>query len=256
MKHSIISLLLSASVSVHVLANNNIIGGIETQIAEFQYLVSLGTSMHRCGGTILDANHILTAAHCVEGETPDRLKIRVGSSMHNAGGTVSGVANITQHPGFAFENFKNDIAVLKLDSSLQFGLGEAVATVKLPSSANPPATGTKCSVVGWGVTTPDGTTLSPNPNVVNVDITDHGRCEEQYAKLREVDDNMICAGTAEGGKDACKGDSGGPLIDAASGQQVGIVSWGLECGDPGQDGVYTTVAAYLDWIEAARNAPP
>jgi len=36
---------------------------------------------------------------------------------------------------------------------------------------------------------------------------------------------MLCAGTAEGGRDSCQGDSGGPLLTSAN-VQVGIVSFG------------------------------
>lgn len=58
-------------------------------------------------------------------------------------------------------------------------------------------------------------------------------------------------------QDQCRGDSGGPLWTQFEQQPVlvGIVSWGEGCaqerdGKP-LPGVYTKVAAYLDWINAA-----
>lgn len=68
---------------------------------------------------------------------------------------------------------------------------------------------------------------------------------------REVDDSMICAGVEFGKRDSCQGDSGGPLVDASFKKQVGVVSWGFGCGKHNQDGVYASIAAYLDWIQGA-----
>jgi secreted trypsin-like serine protease len=71
--------------------------------------------------------------------------------------------------------------------------------------------------------------------------------------------NMICAGTASGERDACNGDSGGPLFSkGADGSlmQIGVVSWGegpadanMACGHANAYGVYTRVSNYLDWIK-------
>ena len=52
----------------------------------------------------------------------------------------------------------------------------------------------------------------------------------------DIHREMVCAGHEAGGRDACRGDSGGPLLvrDAATGTytQAGVVSWGLGCADP------------------------
>ena len=75
--------------------------------------------------------------------------------------------------------------------------------------------------------------------------------------------NMICAGTTSGVRDACNGDSGGPLfIEKADGvEQIGVVSWGegpmdaaAACGHENAYGVYTRVANYKDWI-AEKTGP-
>eukprot|EP00957_Ditylum_brightwellii_P186865 14229746-Ditylum_brightwellii.AAC.1 len=62
-------------------------------------------------------------------------------------------------------------------------------------------------------------------------------------------DNMLCAGG--GSKDACRGDSGGPLLDYVSTQfiQVGIVSFGYGCGVDGYYGVYADVRTQRAWID-------
>lgn len=232
------------------IAGEAIVGGSSAQTGEFPYQVSLQTTSHKCGGTIIDKDHILTAAHCVDGKSANSLNIRAGSSHHASGGTLVKVAQITQHSEYDAKTIKNDIAVLRLASSLEFG--STIAAVELPSSADDtPKTGTKCSVTGWGSTSGGGSSLPSRLQVAYVNIIDHEQCVKEYANRREVDDSMVCAGVTGGGKDACQGDSGGPLVDASTKKQVGVVSWGFGCGQHHQDGVYASTAAYLDWIQGA-----
>lgn len=205
---------------------------------------------HECGGSIIDKDHILTAAHCVDGLSADRLRIRAGSNQHNSGGKLVKVAKVTQHPEYDAKTIKNDIAVLKLASNLDFG--STISAVELPSSADDtPRMGTRCSVTGWGSTSAGGSSILTNLLVAYVNIVDHEKCVEEYVDRREVDDSMICAGVEFGGRDSCQGDSGGPLVDASSKKQVEVVSWGFGCGKHNQDSVYASIAAYLDWIQGA-----
>ncbi|OOQ84584.1 Mite allergen Eur m 3 [Penicillium brasilianum] len=248
MRLALTTALLSLAGSA--IAGETIVGGTTARTGEFPYQVSVQTTTHKCGGSIIDKDHILTAAHCVDGIRADRLRIRAGSNQHNSGGKLVKVANVTQHSQYDAATIKNDIAVLKLASSLEFG--SLISAVELPSSADdtPPA-GTRCSVTGWGSTSHGSSWIPTNLQVAYVNIVDHDQCVKEYADRREVDDSMICAGVKGGGKDACQGDSGGPLVDTSSKKQVGVVSWGFGCGRHGQDGVYASTAAYLDWIQGA-----
>lgn len=69
--------------------------------------------------------------------------------------------------------------------------------------------------------------------------------------LEHISDSMLCAGHPEGGQDSCQGDSGGPLMIQMPNRRwatIGIVSWGVRCGEPNRPGVYTRVDRYLPWI--------
>jgi len=97
---------------------------------------------------------------------------------------------------------------------------------------------------------------------VDVEVIDPGECKAVYQSLQvpafTIGDTEICATRLTGGQDSCFGDSGGPPIVAADNErgyaQVGIVSWGPQCGNPLYPGVYTRVSPFAKWIKQNINA--
>jgi secreted trypsin-like serine protease len=91
---------------------------------------------------------------------------------------------------------------------------------------------------------------------VTIPIVDNAVCNRPTSYGGKIQSNMLCAGLPQGGKDACVGDSGGPLMVRLNGvyRQVGIVSQGDGCARPGKYGIYTRVANYAPWIQ--QYAPP
>ena len=84
-------------------------------------------------------------------------------------------------------------------------------------------------------------------------ITSH--CKNSKYEKKRISENMICAADEENGRDACGGDSGGPLAVKGSGGsyvQIGIVSFGENCSIPGYPGVYTSVTRLLPWIKGKK----
>ncbi|KAG8235402.1 hypothetical protein J437_LFUL009261 [Ladona fulva] len=128
---------------------------------------------------------------------------------------------------------------------------DGVAPVKLPMKGQETPAGSTATVVGWGRTSAWG----PIPNElhkVDIPIFNHDECAKVYGDDgMNVRDTQICAG-GEGGKDACNGDSGGPLF--VNGEIIGIVSWGRPCAEQGFPTVFTEVSDYVDWIEQHINA--
>ena len=98
---------------------------------------------------------------------------------------------------------------------------------------------------------------------VDVPLLSNDECAGWLAEGGDTDvifNSMLCAGFRAGGKDSCRGDSGGPLfvMPGASGSfvQVGIVSWGFQCAERLSTGVYTRVSSHLSWLHTSMGLHP
>jgi len=229
---------------------SRIVGGEEATPNEFPWQVSMQYfGSHICGGSIYNANTVITAAHCGEIASPSAFSVLAGK--HNLRVTentqqLRQVSQVVLHPGYpGVTGFSNDIAILKLSAPLD--LNAAVGPVPIAPTGYT-ATG-EATVTGWG-TTREGGSLPDTLQKVNVPIVTDAACRQAYGDS-QVDDSMICAGLPNGGKDSCQGDSGGPFLanDRGTGYYLaGIVSWGFGCARPGYPGVYSEVAFHNDFI--------
>ena len=143
-----------------------------------------------------------------------------------------------------------------MDSPLDFN--EDVQSACLPSLNWSPDhdPNNRCFVSGWGTLAPEGG-IENSPEIlqwVEVPAVTNEVCEQAYANYGAmgITDAMICAGYAQGGKDACQGDSGGPFVclDGNIAFLTGVVSWGSGCASPGIPGVYARVTKILEWIHS------
>lgn len=192
---------------------------------------------HFCGGTLVAQKFVVTAAHCsdVVSDPESEVQVLVGTRRLDGSGQRVNVRRIQIHPSWNRSTFDYDVAVWELASPVT---GIAFATI---ASTQPAAPGTLLRVSGWGTQTEGAEDDPIDLKLADVSYvpTSGENCQSQDG----ITSRMICAGTA--GKDACKGDSGGPLtIDRGSGytELAGIVSFGTGCGRPGFPGVYTNVA--------------
>ncbi|KAH8358301.1 hypothetical protein KR084_012246, partial [Drosophila pseudotakahashii] len=222
--------------------DGRIVGGTATTISSFPWQISLQRSgSHSCGGSIYSSNIIVTAAHCLQSVSASSLQVRAGSSYWSSGGVVSAVSAFRNHEGYNANTMVNDIAIIKLSSSL--GLSSTIKTIGLASSN--PSNGASASVSGWGTQSSGSSSIPSQLQYVNVNIVSQSVCASSaYSYGSQIRSTMICA--AASGKDACQGDSGGPLV--SGGQLVGVVSWGYGCAYSNYPGVYASVADLRTWV--------
>ncbi|GAB0093284.1 hypothetical protein DMENIID0001_083660 [Sergentomyia squamirostris] len=225
--------------------DGKIVGGYATDIETVPYIAAL---MYRnrflCGSSIISENWLLTAAHCTSGGREKYFTVRVGSTKHGSGGEVFEVKEIINHPEYNRATVNNDFALIRLNKPMNFS--ETMQPVHLSELWEPIALNSKCTVSGWGETR-DSTESNASLRSVKVYVLDQEVCRQAYSHFGDIfNENMVCAGHIGGGKDACFGDSGGPLI--CEGRHVGVVSWGADCAMPGFPGVYARSAVIREWI--------
>lgn len=231
-----------------------IVGGTAIDITEAPWQVSvLSKSMqHICGGTILSASWVLTAAHC---ET--RVGQYVGAGHNDrtafsASGQVRKVTKVVSFPGFLDVTQGKDAELLQLETPLDLTTKSAVAIAyAAPSDAPAFAVGTSAFVSGWGVLSENGGALPVLLQRTQVKVIGNADVPSRLAGW-VTPDQLVTTGRDA---DACYGDSGGPLTVMHNGAPllVGVVSWGDGCGV--NPGMYSRVASFADWIAQTTGIP-
>ncbi|KAF8781766.1 clotting factor G beta subunit-like [Argiope bruennichi] len=207
-----------------------------------------------CGGTVIDDRHILTAAHCFvsRGLSASQYTVKVGEINVTSSDPSYEIEEIKTHENYRSHLYYDDIAIIRLKETLP----NDVTPVCLPEEDNLNQ-GDNVTVLGWGQLSFGGRSTTKLQEAHGIPIVRNQDCNSKYENLPSnqfpngITDNMICAGHEKDEVDACRGDSGGPLLREYSKHHwalVGIVSFGFHCAEPEFPGVYTRVAPYLPWI--------
>ncbi|KAL7821490.1 serine endopeptidase [Trichoderma aethiopicum] len=227
----------------------DIVGGTAASLGEFPYIVSLQNPSqggHFCGGVLVNANTVVTAAHCSVVYPASQIRVRAGTLTWNSGGTLVGVSQIIVNPSYNDRTTDFDVAVWHLSSSIPQSSTIGYAT--LPAQGSDPAAGSTVTTAGWGTTSENSNSIPSRLNKVSVPVVSRSTCQSDYrSQGLSVTNNMFCAGLTQGGKDSCSGDSGGPIVDA-NGVLQGVVSWGIGCAEAGFPGVYTRIGNFVNYI--------
>ncbi|XP_043917901.1 chymotrypsin-like elastase family member 2A isoform X1 [Protopterus annectens] len=236
-------------------AISKVVGGVDVRTNSWPWQVSLqylsgGSYYHTCGGTLIDPNWVLTAAHCYSSSRTYRVVL----GKHNLKLTEDGSAAIAVSKFVVHEKWNsflivNDIALIRLAEPAV--LSDKIQPACLPPSGAILPHDFQSYVTGWGRLWSNG----PIADILQqalLPVVDYATCTKNDWWGSNVRDTMICAG-GDGVVSGCNGDSGGPLNAQGSGdawEVHGIVSFGssMGCNYIRKPTVFTRVSAYIDWI--------
>ncbi|XP_029773565.1 serine protease 57 [Suricata suricatta] len=225
-----------------------IVGGHEVKPHSRPYMASVTfEGQHHCGGFLLRARWVVSAAHCFSHRDPRLGLVVLGAHVPPSSEPtqqVLGISAVVRHPDYQPATHANDICLLQLNGSAI--LGPAVGLLRLPRrDASPLRAGARCQVAGWGAVS-DFEDLPPGLMEADVRVLGLDICNSSWkGQLRPA---MLCTHSGDRRRRGfCSADSGGPLV--CRNRAHGLVSFsGLWCGDPKTPDVYTQVSAFLSWI--------
>ncbi|GIY86339.1 CUB and sushi domain-containing protein 3 [Caerostris darwini] len=234
-----------------------------------------------CGGSIINQNFVLTAAHCLfikdslERRSEKDVIVKLGLTNLKNQSSVKEfeVKELFIHPQYQpGDIWDYDIALLQLKRPIEFSA--LIRPLCLPPAELPPNStlyrpGQHTVAAGWGHASVVqknenvGTVIEEQLKEIILPIQSSERCNasaidnivNKEIKNKAFTDRMFCGGDGRGINDTCQGDSGGPLMQSQLNDdgyiywtQVGIVSWGVGCGLPNTYGYYTHVQRLMEWI--------
>src|SRR5215210_1443762 len=229
-----------------------VVGGKPVPNDKYEFVTALrdvtrGNSVYQqqfCGGSLIDSDSVLTAAHCVEGMAAPELRVSVGitSLKEPSQGQSRSVTAIAIHPMYdpVLTGSDHDAAVLTLSSPVS-----SIVPAKIPATTSNglEKPGHMVTVAGWGSTVKQPSNNDPSyparMQETQVPIVSDAKAKDAYPK-DYTPPLMVAAGRE--GKDTCQGDSGGPIFvkkPSGSVYQIGITSFGNGCGARNYPGVYT-----------------
>ena len=235
--------------------DNKITGGTTAPISDFPWQVYLISGKSTCGGSIISDTWILTAAHCTKDDSGNPVpaaQMSVKAGANNPFNVLEGqtyfVSEVIVNEGFDHQTLLNDIALLKLKQPINYVNATPIKLVTsedVAYGATDP--GVMSWVTGWGLTHVNPDVFPISLQKVQLPIITNAQASTVWRTIPSTD---IMAGYLNGNRDACNGDSGGPMVVPVIDEYklAGVVSWGSQNCDT--YGAYTRVSGFESWIRA------
>ncbi|CAG9798925.1 unnamed protein product [Chironomus riparius] len=200
-----------------------------------------GNFSHFCGGSVLNENHIVTAAHCIKGFNTSRMAVFAGTNdlREEDKGQRIMIDSCEIHPDYVELN-TSDIAVCRLKES--FSMGDNITPIEMGTEHI--EGGEECLLTGWGYTSRMviGRRIPNELQEAKFYTITNEECNQMYSTTP----TELCT-KSKGLEGACNGDSGGPLV--CKNKLAGVVSYGLMICGTNQPDVYTRVSEFTDWVQ-------
>ena len=235
--------------------DSKITGGTNTVISDFPWQVYYVSGNFRCGGSIIGGNWVVTAGHCTKnssgGAIPvSQMFVKVGANNPSNAleGKVYNVSEVIVNEGYNDQTLLNDIALLRLEETINFENATPIKLITTEDVADEAIVpGVMTWVTGWGLTQVDPKVFPTSLQKVQLPVVSNEQASTVWSSIPASD---LMAGFLNGNKDACNGDSGGPMVVPVLGEYrlAGIVSWGSS--NCNTYGAYTRVSDFETWIRA------
>ncbi|XP_015273456.1 PREDICTED: coagulation factor IX [Gekko japonicus] len=227
-----------------------VVGGRNSKKGEVPWQVHVLNNEQKgfCGGSIINENWIVTAAHCIAAGPHTIVAGELHTEEDDHTEQYRRVVRIIPYPAYNSSlRYHNDIALLELDSPLELNSYVTPVCIADKDFTNSLLKFGASTVSGWGRLAHQGREASIL-QVLKVQLIDRATCLR--STRFSIVSSMFCAGHPYEAKDTCQGDSGGPHATEMEGTWflTGITSWGEQCAMKDKYGIYTRVARYVKWI--------
>lgn len=234
-----------------------IVGATNASTTDFPWYVAT-TGNGFCGGALVSSTVVMSAAHCADLFAIGSYLV-VGASVKNAlagTGQARKVKDLLPHPQYNSDNLGYDYLLILLDTPVY-----NVQPLAWNANKSMPVVGTQVTVMGFGkIGYQDSAPISLTLLKTNLFILSDTVCLQRFGQYAGSVDltSMICADDENPNiiQSSCQGDSGGPLVaypTDRSGNKyallVGIVSWGIGCGNTGYPQMYSRPSGAAQWLQ-------
>ncbi|XP_034243116.1 serine protease filzig [Thrips palmi] len=243
--------------------SGRVVGGKGARFGEWPWQVLVRESTwlglftkNKCGGVLITHKYVVTAAHCQPGFLASLVAVfgeyDISGELEPKRSVSKNVRRVIVHRQYDAATFENDLALLELESPVSYDTH--IVPICMPQD-NEDFTGRMATVTGWGRLKYGGGVPSVLQEV-QVPVIENSVCQEMFqtsGHAKNIIGSFLCAGYANGQRDSCEGDSGGPLMverDDGHWVLVGTVSHGIKCAAPYLPGVYMRTTFYKPWLRS------